>query len=700
MSSTTSPTVLRPWGAVNGTCPRCELPLLDARLLLPGWRLFVRGRCDGCGHRYVQDLPTGHALVYPSTLDLDTGETLGVQGESWFSSWLKRTWTAPSDQAVDLRVEGPGVTDAAVLLNCLDPIYGHSLLRLLNAQRHLDDGARQLVVLVPRALRHLVPPEAAEVWTLEGPPSLTWQWLLRLDERLHAELDRLDDCVLSPAFPHPHPSTWDLDRFTGPIAAQRRGSPTFVFAFRDDRRWGLTLRHQEHHLDGLWSQLRRRFPDAAAAMIGVGAPGRAPSGVADLRVQRPGISDERAWMAAAAGADLVIGIHGSHLLLPSGLARLTLELTPTERYTNALQATLVREDDPLRALWRYRQLLGGAHLADLSGRRVAHVAATMIEEADRFAALMTGPLAGIPGPAPHDMPDGGPPPTVSVPRRLAQRVGPKARGAADRVLDIVDRRRASWGAPDPPVVLTDRRGLRFELVNAEEVENFRRHGGHFEAAELDFIAEHPISGVAIDVGANIGVFSVVLARSVGPDGHVHAFEPLPVTRDRLRRTLALNDLANVTIHPVAMSDVTGVAELALYGAGFESWSSLTRQEIDLSTHLMQPERRIEVPTGTLDEFCATEDIEHVGLLKVDVEGAEGRVLRGASALLAAHRIALLFVELSDNTLETDGWSSRQVIDLLDGHGYDTWTIVDGELRPFRAAGRIAFANIVATPRAA
>jgi hypothetical protein len=115
---------------------------------------------------------------------------------------------------------------------------------------------------------------------------------------------------------------------------------------------------------------------------------------------------------------------------------------------------------------------------------------------------------------------------------------------------------------------------------------------------------------------------------------------------------------------------------------------------------MQPEQRIEVPTGTLDEFCATEDIEHVGLLKVDVEGAEGRVLRGASALLAAHRIALLFVELSDNTLETDGWSSRQVIDLLDGHGYDTWTIVDGELRPFRAAGRIAFANIVATPRAA
>jgi FkbM family methyltransferase len=276
----------------------------------------------------------------------------------------------------------------------------------------------------------------------------------------------------------------------------------------------------------------------------------------------------------------------------------------------------------------------------------------------------------------------------------------RARGAAGRVRDRVAQRRAAWGAPDPPAVLTDARGLRFELITTEEIEHFRRHNGHFETAELDFLARRTISGVAVDVGANIGVFSALLARSLGPDGHLHAFEPLPATVRRLRRTLDLNGLDNVTVHSEALSDAIGVAELALYGPGFESWSSLTRQEIDLSTHRMEPDQRIEVPTGTLDAFCTAEGIDRLSVVKIDVEGAEGRVLRGAHDLLAAHRIDLLLLELSDNTLSSDGWSSRAVIELLDGHGYDTWTIVEGELRPFRTAGPVAFANLVATPRAA
>jgi FkbM family methyltransferase len=249
------------------------------------------------------------------------------------------------------------------------------------------------------------------------------------------------------------------------------------------------------------------------------------------------------------------------------------------------------------------------------------------------------------------------------------------------------------------VVLTDRRGLRFELTNTEEVVNFRRHGGHFEGAELDFLAARPLSGTVIDVGANVGAFTAVLARAVGASGTVHAFEPLPAARARLVRTLDLNGLDNVRIHDAAVSDRLGAAALASYGADYASWSSLTRTTIELPTETMTPVEYVEVTTTTLDAFCAENAIDDVALLKIDVEGAEGRVISGAAGLLGDRRIRLLLLELSDNTLETDGWSSRRIVELLHEAGYDTWTIEDGALAPFRAAGRIDFANLVATPRA-
>ncbi|MEA2426933.1 MAG: hypothetical protein QOF37_561, partial [Thermoleophilaceae bacterium] len=192
----------------------------------------------------------------------------------------------------------------------------------------------------------------------------------------------------------------------------------------------------------------------------------------------------------------------------------------------------------------------------------------------------------------------------------------------------------------------------------------------------------------------------VLARGVGPGGRVHAFEPLPTNRRRLERTLALNELGNVTIHPAAVADREGTAELATYGPGYESWASLARGDVDLPTERLQPVERIEAPTVSLDAFCAAEGIDRVAALKVDVEGAEGRVLTGAEGLLAAQKIDLLVLELSDNTLTADGWSSGRVLRLLRDHGYDTWVIEDGELRPFRTAGPVAFANLVATPAAA
>jgi hypothetical protein len=432
VTNSATETRLRPVPGRAGSCPRCAEPLDVERLHVPGWRALVEGRCAKCGHRYLQDLPMGHALVYPATLDLDDGTVLGGAGTEWFSGWLSRASAARDGREVDLQITGPGVHGPATLLDCLDPIYGHSVLKLLNADRALRAGERDVVVLVPRSLAHLVPDGVAETWTLEGPPSLAWEWLAGLDRRIGDELDRIGDCTLDPAFPHPHPSSWDLDTFTGSIEPARRGNPSIVFAFRDDRTWGLTRRHQDLNLRAAWRVLQSHFPDVGGALVGVGRPGAAPGGIEDLRAERPTVGDERAWLAAAKGADLVVGVHGSHMLLPSGLAALTLELVPAERHSNVVQATLVCEPDPLIALWRYRYVMGGAHLGDVTPTRVAALAAEMFQSRERYAALMTGAAAGI-GDAP---PDGLPP---RAPGRDTTPAGERVRAALRRQARRVKR---------------------------------------------------------------------------------------------------------------------------------------------------------------------------------------------------------------------------------------------------------------------
>lgn len=371
-----------------GRCPRDDAPLAVGRLHLIGARWLVRGRCTGpCGHRWVQDLPTGHGLVYPTSVDLDTGETFGM----WFGHLLLEGLEAPDTDPVDLRVHRSREAGDVVVLSCLDFVYGHALLRLLNAQRHLDAGD-DLVVVVPAALEHLVPDGVAERWVLHEPLGRLRGWLAALDERARAELLRLPSACLAPAFPHPHPSTWDLRRFTGPLAPEPMGRPSVVWVARADRLWGSDASEQERNVADLWAALRAEHSGIGGAVVGVARPGAAPGGMVDLRSERPDQALERRWLDVLAGADLAVGTHGSSLLLPSGLARATIELLPETRWSNAGQATLVTQTDPLTAVLRHRTIMGDESLDDVAPRRVAAVALGLLAGDDR---IMTGPASGI-----------------------------------------------------------------------------------------------------------------------------------------------------------------------------------------------------------------------------------------------------------------------------------------------------------------
>jgi FkbM family methyltransferase len=189
---------------------------------------------------------------------------------------------------------------------------------------------------------------------------------------------------------------------------------------------------------------------------------------------------------------------------------------------------------------------------------------------------------------------------------------------------------------------------------------------------------------AVDIGANSGFYTALFADRVGPRGRVHAFEANPALVDRLARMITLNGFqGRVRLNPVAVSDRTGTARLYLSDhLDTTGMSSLVRK-----TYL-EESARIDVATTTLDDYARKRQVGPIGLLKMDIEGAEISALRGMEALLRARPPRAILCEVADNrhSLATDGVAfagSHALIAFLKARGYCPFRIAPGGLRAFR-----------------
>jgi FkbM family methyltransferase len=156
----------------------------------------------------------------------------------------------------------------------------------------------------------------------------------------------------------------------------------------------------------------------------------------------------------------------------------------------------------------------------------------------------------------------------------------------------------------------------------------------------------------VDVGANVGVHTVRLARLVGPVGEVIAIEADPDLVQRTNRNIALNDLANVRLIGAAASERAG--EMRLFRPGPHDTN---RARASLLHHPYLTGITTTVPVVTVDDVCAG---EAVSLIKIDVEGHEAAVVRGAADTIARHAPSVVFeyapAMLEDPVAQTPfGW---------------------------------------------
>lgn len=180
--------------------------------------------------------------------------------------------------------------------------------------------------------------------------------------------------------------------------------------------------------------------------------------------------------------------------------------------------------------------------------------------------------------------------------------------------------------------------------------------GTFESAKQDLFRKLVRPGsVVFDIGANVGLYTLLASRLAGPEGKVVAFEPLPRNLSYLKRHLKLNKAGNVEIVEAAVSNYEGAGHLSTNG--------------DPHLGQLSADGLVDVRVTTIDAFMTTAAVEPE-LLKIDVEGAEADVLAGAIETLGRCRPAIVLAthnrtvhQLCCSRLESLGYRLESLTEL-------------------------------------
>jgi FkbM family methyltransferase len=193
--------------------------------------------------------------------------------------------------------------------------------------------------------------------------------------------------------------------------------------------------------------------------------------------------------------------------------------------------------------------------------------------------------------------------------------------------------------------------------------------------------------VVVDVGGNIGTTALHFAATV-PQGLVHVFEPSPAMLACLRRNIVLSGADNVVVHPFGLADAPARGQLQVATPGNPGSAFFVDRDDGTSGD------RIEV--RCLDDVLR--DSSRVDFVKIDVEGLELRVLRGARATLLRHRPTVVF-EVNDGALARAGTSGAEVCRFLQDLGYRFTWLDRGVFRPYEPQAMLGrrLHNVIAVP---
>lgn len=225
------------------------------------------------------------------------------------------------------------------------------------------------------------------------------------------------------------------------------------------------------------------------------------------------------------------------------------------------------------------------------------------------------------------------------------------------------------------IPFTTKYGLTLKLRAGDILFGGYLHLGESNPTEMYVLRKilKPID-IVVDVGAHLGWYTVNSAQMVGAGGTVYAFEPNPSVAAWLTENCKLNGLTNVRIERIALADKNSTADFFVGGA--DSLGSL--KLVNAKRSNLERVHRVKVPLRTLDSYLKTKNLKTLKLIKVDAEGADLEVLKGAERLLRKFH-PYLIVEVYGLTWNTDVGRDKEILAYLRKLGYQAYAFVQGGL---------------------
>lgn len=160
-----------------------------------------------------------------------------------------------------------------------------------------------------------------------------------------------------------------------------------------------------------------------------------------------------------------------------------------------------------------------------------------------------------------------------------------------------------------------------------------------------------------DIGANMGFYSIWFSKFISLGGNIHSFEPDKNNFNRLVKNISINNNSGIfKLNNNAVSDING--EL-YFSIGLDGENHILKERLVSGT---------KIDSMTLDKYCNDHQIEKLSYVKIDVEGFEYAVLKGAETLLSKKKIAVLQLEINQ-TIHNSGKNIKDILDLIQKYNY-------------------------------
>lgn len=359
-------------------CPYSMASIEVKDILWQGIHVCARGLSPVNHSSIFSTLPCGNTLQYPYQIDVDKRRVFGAsEPQYWLGDPLLNSLLNPREEKIRFTVKKYKGVSKVVILNCIDFMYGHALLKLLNAEMLLRDLPSDygLVVIVQPSLEWLVPKEVAEIWVADIAFSNARNFYKDFHEKVSLEMKRFSDINLACGFSHPRDV--DIRNFSGiGFHDMKAKNYRITYVWREERVWPGKIPFMNEILRGktkrwllkkiqcraivrLFSYIKKHLPEARLTVIGLGNFGSFPSWIEDKRVARFCEETEKLQCKIASESRIVIGPHGSSLLLPSAHAGMTIHLVHPFGWNNIAQDHLYQPflmEDVRLAAYRVRYL--------------------------------------------------------------------------------------------------------------------------------------------------------------------------------------------------------------------------------------------------------------------------------------------------------------------------------------------------------